>query len=917
MHVRGQSDHSKVQTLAMHRDGPRIGNSSRLPDLITCDDPFFRPVALTNGPDGCIYIVDWYNKIISHNEVARSHPDRDKTRGRIWRLKAKAAARIEVPDFTALSGDELIAKLGREPLAQSHLAWQALVDREMKNKAGDLLRVVEEGSAGKRPADAAIAAMWALDAMGAEHLNLKIIEQLLCAPNRNLRREAIGWIGRNAGGGGTPKGSIAVDSALELLSRHADDPDPEVRAEVTRVVGRFANGGAGFSESERVRAIGILMSIAEEPIAGPTAPSSRGGKPVKIAQAYEREFERFLVRMFLEKIPADVAKFLDSEAAEKLPIESLLIASLALGPRESAARVAKLLPQLRRAPGQEEVMRLAQFPDVPGIGAAFRTALENPATRTGVLEALLATRTRLDGAKLKPILTDATMRLFAQNDAAAIPLAIQLAEGFQLEGVEGPLVGIVKDFEPVVASSALRALASFGSGQTELFSELITGGKSEALRKEALVALAASKAPEAKERLLGLWGSLEPRQRSVALERLVATRDGAKVIAKAIGVGKLDRKEIDGVTGEKLIAILGNDPAIAAFADGIASALRPVLALDGSEEAWTQTAFGFDGPLTVETWVRLSPGLTNADGILGVPGILDINFFEEKFRVYAGPVVRDAIVATKPITPEFWTHLAAVRDEAGRWQLFIDGQPDAAPGKASPGTIADVRIGWSGVKGGTRGMLAEYRLWNRARSAEEIARDFDRSIAEAPGLIFSSTANGWGTLQRGASIAKTADAPPILTAKEAYALDAKFSKFRALTTQGGDVARGKVAAAICSACHLFKGEGGSIGPDLSGVGSMGAEAILRNLLTPNAAMEAGYRIYRVELKSGDLLDAFFVSEDKDAVVVRMPGLPDRRIAKSEISRGQYLRRSLMPEGLIEAMNEPQARDLFAYLLSLK
>jgi hypothetical protein len=77
---------SKIQTLAMHRDGA-YWKLAQLPDLITCDDPFFRPVALTNGPDGCIYIVDWYNKIISHNEVPRAHPDRDKTRGRIWRVK--------------------------------------------------------------------------------------------------------------------------------------------------------------------------------------------------------------------------------------------------------------------------------------------------------------------------------------------------------------------------------------------------------------------------------------------------------------------------------------------------------------------------------------------------------------------------------------------------------------------------------------------------------------------------------------------------------------------------------------------------------------------------------------------------------------------------------------------------------------
>jgi len=98
---------------------------------------------------------------------------------------------------------------------------------------------------------------------------------------------------------------------------------------------------------------------------------------------------------------------------------------------------------------------------------------------------------------------------------------------------------------------------------------------------------------------------------------------------------------------------------------------------------------------------------------------------------------------------------------------------------------------------------------------------------------------------------------------------------------------------------------------------MGLEAVLRNLLTPNAAMEPGYRIYRVELTNGDLVDAFFVSEDKDAVVVRQAGLPDRRIARAEIRSTQFLRRSLMPEGLLEALPDPGAADLLAYLMTLQ
>lgn len=58
-----------------------------MPDLLTSDDPWFRPVDLQFGPDGALYIADFYNKIIGHYEVPLEHPDRDRTSGRIWRIR--------------------------------------------------------------------------------------------------------------------------------------------------------------------------------------------------------------------------------------------------------------------------------------------------------------------------------------------------------------------------------------------------------------------------------------------------------------------------------------------------------------------------------------------------------------------------------------------------------------------------------------------------------------------------------------------------------------------------------------------------------------------------------------------------------------------------------------------------------------
>src|SRR5262249_10357223 len=134
----------------------------------------------------------------------------------------------------------------------------------------------------------------------------------------------------------------------------------------------------------------------------------------------------------------------------------------------------------------------------------------------------------------------------------------------------------------------------------------------------------------------------------------------------------------------------------------------------------------------------------------------------------------------------------------------------------------------------------------------------------------------------------------------------------------GDVAHGRALfTTTCMICHSVGGQGAQIGPVLNGAGASGVEALLRNILTPNAAMEAGYRMFRVELKDGDVLDGFLVSQDNETVILRRPDTEDQRIPQIQIRRAAFTKRSIMPEGLLEALKPGEVTDLFAYLTTLK
>ena len=126
-----------VVTSRVNRDRIEDRGSTRIahemPDLVSTSDPWFRPVDVQFGPDGALYIADFYNRIIAHVEVPLSHPGRDRSSGRIWRVVRKDNSgrpllRVR-PDFRGLPAAEHVRQLADPSFAQRLAVLNHFCDR--------------------------------------------------------------------------------------------------------------------------------------------------------------------------------------------------------------------------------------------------------------------------------------------------------------------------------------------------------------------------------------------------------------------------------------------------------------------------------------------------------------------------------------------------------------------------------------------------------------------------------------------------------------------------------------------------------------------------------------------------------------------------------------------------------------------
>ena len=200
------------------------GSGHRLslqPNLLTSSHNAFRPVDIRIGPDGAIYIADWFNPIIGHYQASFRHPERDKTHGRIWRITAKGRPLAKAPDLSRMSVAELCEQLKSDWRYVRYQAKRRLADLPKGEIIPAITRWVNALDKNDTNNEHHL-----FEAIGVfeshEFINQPLLERLLKAKDYRARAYATRVAGR---------WHDRLESPLDLLNQSVVDENPRVRLE--------------------------------------------------------------------------------------------------------------------------------------------------------------------------------------------------------------------------------------------------------------------------------------------------------------------------------------------------------------------------------------------------------------------------------------------------------------------------------------------------------------------------------------------------------------------------------------------------------------------------------------------------------------------------------------------------------------
>ncbi len=192
-----------------------------MPPIVLTQDRWFRPVDIKVGPDGCVYLADWYDSRLTHVDPRDNW---HKNSGRIYRLKPTNYQPIKPFDLSRQTNAELIKTMGHANKWFRQKAVQVIGERGDQAMIPALLKIVKS-----EQDDRSLEALWALNQLGAFDENLAL--ELSGHRDQHIRRWTIRLLGDSH--------QISQQLAKALVERAKIEPYAEVRSQLASSAKRF------------------------------------------------------------------------------------------------------------------------------------------------------------------------------------------------------------------------------------------------------------------------------------------------------------------------------------------------------------------------------------------------------------------------------------------------------------------------------------------------------------------------------------------------------------------------------------------------------------------------------------------------------------------------------------------------------
>ncbi len=473
-------------------------------DFLSANDAWFMPVSQKTGPDGCLYILDWYDRYHCYQDAGRDPAGIDRLKGRLYRVRYQNAPRVVGFNLAAESVDRLIDRLDSPNGYFRDQARRLLAQRDDKSVRDKLETVIFDSNRSKIQR---MNALWARIGNGA--LDTEIALRLLGSRDASFRA----WGVRGSGNAGT-----VDDRVSARVGELASDASPDVRLQVA----------IASRKIKKLDPIAVLLDVLAHSDEDPLIPNIVWNNLHPLVDRRSGEIVARIEAMNIEKtvevaelVPSLIERMLASADIDPALVVRLIRVLIAgENPREeTAARCATILAQYVQA-NQKDGRSLKRW--------------------RGAIDPLAAELESRDSADLR---FACSLLRASEHDAKG------------LERIRGYFISKKENIDRRL--EALRAIVAAGDRDAiESIARILadrTAGSVE-FRGRVIETLGGFDDPAVARFVLAAYSALEPELKPRVIELLTQRGSWSKELLTAIGEKKIPAEALNANQVRKLIA---------------------------------------------------------------------------------------------------------------------------------------------------------------------------------------------------------------------------------------------------------------------------------------------------------------------------------------------------------------------------